>query len=214
MPPSYTKRKSILSYVIDWPNALTLLGLCSGVISISLAAVFSPYLAIIPLLIAGLCDWYDGLLARRMPARTKQHSEFGVQLDSLADLVHSGVAPGFLICVVQQFSMLSISCAVVMAAAGALRLSYFNIHGLDNDRYFRGMPITDNIYILAACMLIQKTIFPTFSNALPFFGFLVAAANVSSIPFKKKTGRFVYVIMTFDAVACIMIFSIDWLRTA
>lgn len=84
------------------------------------------YLAVILLMVAGLCDAFDGIFARRYK-RTKLQEDFGVQIDSLADLISFGVFPAkiyrafFSDCIYVSTVLLSFYILAVI-----IRLAYFN----------------------------------------------------------------------------------------
>ncbi len=91
------------------------------------------------ILLAGLADRYDGIIARRLNVS----SELGKELDSLADLVSFGVAPAILAFNVYGFSKLGIIGYVLLLLfpmAGAYRLARFNVTEFDGEFY--GIPIT------------------------------------------------------------------------
>ena len=85
-----TQSPIILSFVVDRANLVSLLGLASGVLAIYFALRQNFPAAIIALLWAVLMDWFDGLVARRMPGRSESHKLVGARMDSLVDLVTSG----------------------------------------------------------------------------------------------------------------------------
>ena len=99
------------------------------------------------------CDALDGFMARL----TRSASEFGVELDSLADVVSFGVSPSFLIysLVLNQYGTFGILVAAVPLILGALRLARFNVQLVGfNKEYFSGMPIP-----LSALTLISFVLF-------------------------------------------------------
>lgn len=96
----------------------------------------------IPLLIAsGVCDMFDGAVARRCK-RTDKEKEFGVQLDSLADTVAFVVFPALILVHMSNYSFISATLACVYAFAGIMRLGWFNVTTEENKGYFQGMPVT------------------------------------------------------------------------
>jgi CDP-diacylglycerol--serine O-phosphatidyltransferase len=99
------------------------------------------------------CDALDGFMARL----TRSASEFGVELDSLADVVSFGVSPSFLIysLVLDQYGTFGILVAAAPLILGALRLARFNVQLVGfNKEYFSGMPIP-----LSALTLISFVLF-------------------------------------------------------
>lgn len=105
------------------------------------------------IVMAGIADALDGMMARL----TRSSSEFGVELDSLADVVSFGVAPSYMLYTAQLHSWgtLGVLVAALPAICGALRLARFNVQlvGFDKD-YFRGLPIP-----AAALVLISYLVF-------------------------------------------------------
>lgn len=128
------------------PNSLTALNLLLGVISIMLTIEGKQNLHLAALLIiaAGLMDGLDGRVARML----KVSSDFGKELDSLADLVSFGVAPALLAYVfgLHELTVLGYVIGGVFAICGAIRLARFNLMNVKG--YFLGLPIP-----AAGCMI-------------------------------------------------------------
>lgn len=126
------------------PNSLTAFNLLLGVVSIILTIEGQVYYAALMIIAAGLMDGLDGRVARML----KVSSEFGKELDSLADLVSFGVAPALLAYVVnlQHLGALGYCIAGVFAVCGAIRLARFNLMNVKG--YFLGLPIP-----AAGCMI-------------------------------------------------------------
>ena len=98
--------------------------------------------------VAGLFDTLDGITARLLKAA----SEFGVELDSLCDVVSFGVAPAFMAyhAYFHQFGNIGLLISSLPALTGVVRLARFNanITGLDDKKYFIGMPIPGGALII------------------------------------------------------------------
>ncbi len=122
----------------DYTTVLTYLSLISGVIGIFNAMNGEPLLSIVCLLVSGLCDMFDGKVARSKKNRTKNEKDYGIQLDSLCDLVCFGVLPiaiGYSIGLNKGIYLL----VFIPYLLGALiRLAYFNM--LENVRQFQIIP--------------------------------------------------------------------------
>jgi CDP-diacylglycerol---serine O-phosphatidyltransferase len=124
---------------------------------------------------AGLFDALDGFMARI----TKSTSSFGIELDSLSDVVSFGVAPGFLL---YAFTLSDISALAIIivcalpALCGAVRLARFNLEAKDNDSdFFKGLPIPAHAMMLVGFYL-------TFRNNLSFFDVFEYGINSILIP--------------------------------
>jgi CDP-diacylglycerol--serine O-phosphatidyltransferase len=159
LKPSRQQRLARAKFAL--PSFVTLLSIACGfgsiVISVDNAPVGDPgdyRLAAILLVLAGVFDALDGLVARA----TNTQSDFGVQLDSIADVMNFGCAPGLLL-YCYGFAQMSTAhptlvrmgglACFVFVACGALRLARFNVMvGRTDPRYFVGMPITAG----AACV--------------------------------------------------------------
>jgi CDP-diacylglycerol---serine O-phosphatidyltransferase len=122
------------------PSFFTLMSLFSGFVAITQIAVGAYVEACWLIVLAGFFDALDGMMARLANAT----SLFGVELDSLADVVSFGVAPSFLIYhfSLAQFGVLGLVVASLPAVCGAVRLARFNVN-FDGDKkdYFMGLPI-------------------------------------------------------------------------
>jgi CDP-diacylglycerol--serine O-phosphatidyltransferase len=134
--------------IFTWPNAVTLLSLACGIAALvfALSAGGRLNLAFWFVLAAAVFDFADGLVARL----TRQYSDIGVQLDSLADMVSFGVVPSAVLWVVWRDSLaiwvvpawvsVVLGCLVFsVALASALRLAKFNVDGLQKSE-FLGLP--------------------------------------------------------------------------
>lgn len=125
------------------PNLVTLLALCAGLSAIRLAIDGRLELAIALVVVAAALDGADGRIARLL----KSQSRFGAELDSIADFVNFGVAPGILLYTwsLNELHSFGWIAVLVFAICAALRLARFNA-ALDTDKpawhaaYFTGVP--------------------------------------------------------------------------
>jgi len=122
------------------PSLFTVLNLFCGFMSIINADALNFEQASLFILYAGLFDMFDGVVARF----TGTSSKFGVELDSLADLVSFGVAPSFILYKIYFISLdgLGIALSALIMIFGALRLARFNAQLIGFDKsYFSGVPV-------------------------------------------------------------------------
>lgn len=133
---------------------LTYMSVISAVFGISAAMSGNPTASIICLMFSGLCDMFDGPVARRRK-RTDQEKKFGIQLDSLADVICFGVLPA----VIGYASGANYGGYVFVLAAFVItaltRLAYFNVmeeerQGQTTERrkYYEGLPVTSVALII------------------------------------------------------------------
>jgi CDP-diacylglycerol--serine O-phosphatidyltransferase len=126
------------------PNVITLLALCAGLTGIRLAFEERYEWALAAIVFAAMLDAVDGRVARMI----KGTSRFGAELDSLADFVNFGVAPGLILHIwgLKALGNLGWIAAMVFAICAGLRLARFNVQIEDPDRpawagnFFTGMP--------------------------------------------------------------------------
>lgn len=134
------------------PNTLTLCGMFCGFFAI-LSAVNGDYLyAAWAIVVANIFDGLDGWIARL----TKTTTRFGIELDSLSDLVAFGVAPSVMIYkwALIPFGRLGWAAAFLFVACGALRLARFNIQsGAPGSKAFKGMPIPGAATIISSIVI-------------------------------------------------------------
>lgn len=147
------------------PSALTLLGLCSGATSIVFVLAQNWKAAVTAIFCAMLFDMLDGRAARWLGA----DSRFGVQLDSLADLVSFGVAPAVLIYTWSLSEMGAVGwvAALIFCVCSAIRLARFNVETARDEGatqsypYFVGLPTP----AAAGIMLLPLLLSFEFDNA-------------------------------------------------
>jgi CDP-diacylglycerol--serine O-phosphatidyltransferase len=135
------------------PNLFTTAGLFAGFYGIICTLNQDYRMAAIMILVAQLCDMLDGRIARL----THSTSSFGIQYDSLADLVAFGVAPGILVYTwaLQPWGRWGWLAATLYVTGGALRLARFNVQIASVEkRHFVGLPIPAAAGVIAATVLL------------------------------------------------------------
>lgn len=134
------------------PNMFTTLNMFSGFMSIISSTQGNFIVAAWFIILAGVFDALDGVMARI----TGSSSEFGVEFDSLSDVVSFGVAPSFLIYIIalHEFNNIGIIISALPMIFGGIRLARFNVQlvGFDKD-YYRGLPIPSAAGLIVAYVL-------------------------------------------------------------
>jgi len=167
------------------PNTLTLGGMFCGFYAILASFKGHFIFAAWAIIIANIFDGLDGWVARLTNSTTK----FGIQLDSLSDLIAFGVAPAILIYSwgLQPFGRLGWGAAFLFVICGALRLARYNVQmGTEESKSFVGLPIPAAGTILASLVLFYNELFGALGGKnfiLLFLPFLLAALMVSTIRF-------------------------------
>lgn len=188
------------------PSLLTAANLLFGFLAIVIMSTEGnqgvKYAAI--LIIAGMIlDGFDGRIARKL----KAESEFGKELDSLADIVTFGVAPALIIYHVSliNFGNVGLAIAASFPIFGAFRLARFNVSSKKSTRFFTGLPITAAGGILATFSLyhlvLEDIFFLITTIALAFL--MVSKAkypNFKKVSFPKHTLLVTTIIFVIVAV--------------
>ena len=134
------------------PNTLTLCGMFCGFYAI-MSSINGNFLhAAWAIILANIFDGLDGWIARLTNTTTR----FGVELDSLSDLVAFGVAPSVMVYkwALMPFGRLGWAAAFLFVACGALRLARFNVQtGSSGSKAFKGMPIPAAASILSSVVI-------------------------------------------------------------
>ena len=138
----------------DYTVILTYMSLISAVGGITLVTSGHPILATFCLLFCGLCDMFDGKVARSKKNRTAEEKSFGIQIDSLCDVVAFGVLPATMTIVLCGHRWYAYIIAALFVLAGLIRLAYFNVteelRQKDTDevrKNYTGLPITSSALI-------------------------------------------------------------------
>ena len=183
------------------PNTLTCGNLVSGCLSIMFIAMNMPVKAAIMIFVAGLFDFLDGFAARLLHA----HSPIGADLDSLSDVVSSGVAPGFIMCwlMSRSFDLPSVTLfginllpclAFLLPMFSAIRLAKFNIDDTQTTS-FRGIPAPGMAIFVASLPLALGQVGHLTDGALGYWACLgitlvfslMMVCNLRFFSFKMKS---------------------------
>ena len=164
-------KKHLLGFY-DYTVILTYAGTLSALYGILSLLNNSPRQALLCLMISGLCDMFDGAIAATKD-RNHQEKRFGIQIDSLNDMVAFGVLPALFVYTVCPKIPLSLLAASAYLLCALIRLAYFNV--LEEDRQdhtdqkrteYLGLPVTVSALILPAAYAVQSRIPATHLCAL------------------------------------------------
>lgn len=122
--------------------------------------------AFICLIMCGICDTFDGMVARSKKNRTDEEKRFGIQIDSLCDLVAFGVFPAILGYNVGLSSMGWLAIEIFYVLAAVIRLAYFNVkeetrqkETSEKRKYYQGLPVTTSSFILPMAYALRYVVF-------------------------------------------------------
>lgn len=184
-------------------NLITFLGLIFATVGIAYCYTNKVAYAIVLLILAGICDAFDGAWAKRT---NKSNSSYGVELDSLADIISSGILP-VSICLSLGFNKtVDIIFYVIFIICGITRLAYYNVNSSDSN-YFSGVPITFSTILIPLVYIITKSewVYLIALGAL-------SVAYVSDIKIKKPNLKIKIVLSVIGILAAILIIIFKFLQ--
>jgi len=165
---------------------LTYLSVIVAILGIHFALLENVRYALICLMISGVCDMFDGRVASLFKKRNTREKHYGIQIDSLADIISFGVLPAAIgYCgdgdAVHKFITLGWFDTVIFPIylmAALIRLAYYNVietelHGQNKKRtYYEGLPVTSVAIIIpvvyAICHIFNKSMFGIYNLLLIF----------------------------------------------
>lgn len=195
------------------PNVITLLAICAGLTAIRLSFEGRNELALAAIVFAAILDGIDGRIARMI----KGQSRFGAELDSLADFVNFGVAPGLILYFWQLHDLKNVGwiAAMIFAISGGLRLARFNATMDDPNKpafaanYFTGVPAPAGaICVLLPIYLVFIGFDPLPAPLVAVYTLAIAFLMVSRLPVYsgKKLGGRVAPEMVLPVVVLVVLF--------
>lgn len=203
--------------VFDYTTFFTFLGTLCGVFSIynSLSGNL-PY-AVVLLLIAGFFDSMDGFVARSKKNRTDFEKRFGVQLDSLSDVICFGLAPTMLAFQIASNNVILQVFSFVYLFAAISRLAWFNVdeeirRQKENTprKFYTGLPVTPSSIIFSSVFLLKGVLNEFFPYI--YFGVLLLTAYLQlsklQVPHLKGKGEILCVVYGLAILIMLILFTL------
>ena len=170
---------------------LTYIGMLTSFFGIVFAADGSIMQALLCLMISGFCDMFDGRVASTMK-RTRREKNFGIQIDSLSDLVCFGVLPAVIVHMLSPKNMIVSSICGLYLLCALIRLAYFNVdeaerqESTDTGReIYQGLPVTSVALILPLLFCASRIPGFPLKAVAPVILLLMATAFVTPFHLKK-----------------------------
>lgn len=190
--------------IIGYYNKSVILTFVGIVISIiGMLNVSNTDIALTCLILAGICDLFDGVIARKCK-RTDKEKAFGVQIDSLADVISFLVFPVVFAVFNNDNKILAAIVAGVYILAGVERLGWFNVNtGEGKKGYYDGLPVTYSALIIPIANVVLELLNVQFKYTNYILLMVLAVLYVVNVKIKKPTGVW-YIIFSVLAVATIV----------
>jgi CDP-diacylglycerol--serine O-phosphatidyltransferase len=188
---------------------VTYIGVMFSIVGMYFAFANGTKYAMCCLMAAGICDLFDGRIARSCK-RTEEEKKFGVELDSLAD-VFNFIAFPIVIFIGAGFAKpYFILLCILFAVCGIARLAYFNISAEDDTpvRFYQGLPVTYTALILPIIYLLKSVLSPNlFYIVFPAALLVISILNIHNIKVPKPKGA-AYIVFSLSAVFVLVLYLV------
>ena len=210
------KKKRFIG-VYDYTVVLTYISLCFTVIGMTQAIEKHFKIAIVLLALSGLCDMFDGKIARTKKNRTEVEKLFGMQIDSLCDVVCFGIYPAMICWLLGVKGTLGWLLICFYCVCSVIRLAFFNVLETKRqqeeegaNKYYHGLPITSMAVVLPLVFMIQTFISDDlFQIVLHVTLFVVGLLFIWDFKLKKPNNMqlTILVLVVAAAVVIMILFS-------
>ena len=206
-----SNRPTILSFVRDIPNIITLLGLGCGILGIYFALLESFPAAVIAMLCAVLLDWYDGPAARLISGRSEAHKSVGAKMDSLVDIISMAICPAIILLSYGDFSAWFFPGALAIVMAGVVRLTYFDVFGVDDDGTIAGLSLDITALVVALVFLLEGVLsYNSFAALLYITIVVLSFLHVAPFRMHKMVGLWYHVVTAYVLILTAVYSYILW----
>ncbi len=172
--------------IYNYTVLLTYMNFISGILGIICATKGNIFHAIVLLMFAGLCDMFDGKVARTKKKRTIEERHFGIQLDSLADVVSFGVLPA----TIGYMLGAPLILVTLFPTAGLIRLAWFNVLEITRNssepvKSYTGLPITSSAMVFPFLYMLKNVLGTYFNLVYIIMMVVVGILFILKIKIKK-----------------------------
>ena len=199
----------------DYTVVLTYISLGISVFGITMALEGNFRMAIFCLALSGLCDMFDGKIARTKKNRTEDEKNFGIQIDSLCDVVCFGVFPAMICYCLGVNTPAGVAALIFYSIASVIRLAYFNVTEAkrqtqteENRKYYQGLPITSMAIILPFLYLMRRYYMIHFLFVIHIAVIIVGLLFILNIKVKKPQNPVRILLVVVVALALAKMFRL------
>lgn len=179
---------------------LTYIGAAAAIFGMALSFIGEIKYTMLCLIVCGVSDLFDGMIARRCK-RTDEEKEFGIQIDSLTDMVSFAVFPAVICFAMGNTGWYHIIISAVYVIAAITRLGFFNVSTSTEaeTKFYTGLPVTFASLIVVSAYIIGS-IFNITEILIPICLFVTALLFVFKIKIVKPRG-IAYILLGLLAIA-------------
>lgn len=201
--------------IYDYTVVLTYVSLRVSIGGMMLSVNGHLNLAVLCLAISGLCDMFDGKIARTKKDRTEEEKCFGIQIDSLCDIVCFGVGPAIICYCIGMRGPIGMVILMFYVLAGLIRLAWFNVteecrqKETDEKRAcYQGLPITSMAIILPLVVVFRPLLGKEFMVALHAAVLVVGLLFITDFKLRKPKNATLVVLVVIVAAAVLKILHV------
>ncbi|MBS6195995.1 MAG: CDP-alcohol phosphatidyltransferase family protein [Clostridiales bacterium] len=199
----------------NYTVVLTYLSLVSSLVGMMFTVNGYYKTALVCLAFSGLCDMFDGKVARRKKDRTEEEKNFGIQIDSLCDMVCFGAFPVLLSYCLGMRGVIGVLILAWYGMNGVVRLGYFNVMEMRRQeeteevrKYYSGLPITSIAIVLPLACMLKNVAGHNFNLLLHCTMLMVGTLFVVDLKVKKPKNITLAVLVLIVALALLKIFHV------
>ncbi len=199
---------------------LTYMSLLSALLGTHYAFQHNYVIALFCLMLCGFFDSFDGIVARTKTDRTSEEKKFGIQIDSLVDLVSFGVFPALIAYSMGFTSWPCFFFFIIYVLGAVIRLAYFNVveelrqnQTSEKRKYYQGLPVTSSslIFPMIYCLTVWFNIHLV--QSIYFIGLgVVGILFVADIKVPKPGLKGVCALIGFGAILLAILVATGYVR--
>lgn len=202
----------------DYTVILTYMSLASAISGIFCASSGYIQWAVACLAVSGFCDMFDGKIARTKKNRTENEKNYGIQIDSLCDIVCFAILPIIICYKIGMNHIYSMVILILYGLAGLIRLAYFNVmeqkRQCETDearKYYQGLPIT-SMAIILPILFVASPLFPSHQIFIVVVHIIVALVGllfITDFKFRKPDTLEIFILVIAVAIAVAFIIFVE-----
>ena len=192
---------------------LTYIGTFFGFLGIVFISGDDLKMALACLVAAGFCDMFDGKIAATRQ-RTKAEKRFGIQIDSLSDLISFGVLPALIVLYCSEKTVFSVLVSALFLLCALIRLAWFNVDEEERQNqtnarreFYLGLPVTSTALLLPLFIGLAQQFHLPLAKTASWWLLIIAAAFLLPFQLKKPKLAGITIMLTVGIAGFIIVLT-------